>query len=141
RVPPGPLPACPAGERVWVASSTLATLLRPLPARPAGEEVWEAVRGTPLALPQPCKLLHLPDEPARVQQPIPFRDAGDGLHPIRSTGLLQPFADQLGEVLHRQCAVGQQRFVVAAQVELLAHLALYLLPQSVERHPADEVGR
>jgi hypothetical protein len=32
-------------------------------------------------------------------------------------------------------------FMVAAEVEFLALFALDLLPQSVKRHPADEVGR
>src|SRR5262249_60725969 len=58
-----------------------------------------------------------------------------------SPRLLQPFARQLRQVLHRQRAVIQYRLVVAPQRELLSLLALHLLPQVVERHPPDEVRR
>src|SRR5579883_1686739 len=57
-----------------------------------------------------------------------------------SSRLFKAFADQLRQILDGERTVGQDGLVVAAQVELVAKLALEALPQAVERRPADEVG-
>ncbi len=53
----------------------------------------------------------------------------------------QPRPRQLGEVLYRRRSLVEHRLVEAAEVEVVALLALHLLPQPVERRPADEVSR
>src|SRR6478672_6649058 len=71
-----------------------------------------------------------PGERRPVRAPIP---AGSG--PLRASARLtssrplQLLADQLRQVLHRDRPLVQDRLVVAAQVEALAHLPRHLLPQ------------
>src|SRR5437870_6114623 len=64
-----------------------------------------------------------------------------GLISIVLSGFIQALVHQFQQILDGQCSMIQHRFVIAAEVELIAQLALDLLPQAVEGRAAYKVGR
>ena len=59
---------------------------------------------------------------------------------LRSRRLNKPRTDQLGQIFYGDGAEVEDGFVKAAEIKLVAHLALDLLAQTVMRHASDEVG-
>jgi hypothetical protein len=59
----------------------------------------------------------------------------------KSPRLFQPFACHLRKILHRQTAMIERGFMKAPQFKALAQLILHPPPQTLERHPADEIRR